>query len=90
MKASKDTLSPEPLAKWVKAEIGADMHTSSNPAMVTKKFVPVKKRWVVERNFAWFGDYRRLDKDHERKQGHSMAFVRWAMISFMLRQICPA
>ena len=79
----------EPLAKWVKAEIGAEMHTSANPAMKTKQFIPVKKRWVVERQFAWFGDYRRLDKDQERKIAHSTAFLRWSMISFMLRQICP-
>jgi putative transposase len=79
----------EPLAKWVRDEIGAQMQTSNNPAMVAKKFIPMKKRWVVERQFAWFGDYRRLDKDHERQMAHSTAFLRLSMVSFMLRQICP-
>lgn len=77
-----------PFAKWAQDNIGASVLTSSNPAMTAKKFIPVKKRWVVERAFAWFGDFRRLDKDHERKISHSTAFVRWAMIGFMLRQIC--
>ena len=56
--------------------------------MVTKEFVPVKKRWVVERQFAWFGDWRRLDKEHDRLIAHSVARIRWAMIAFMLRHIC--
>ncbi len=77
-----------PFAKWAYDNVGADVQTSHNPAMIAKQFIPVKKRWVVERAFAWFGDYRRLDKDHERKIMHSVAFIRWAMISFMLKQIC--
>jgi len=76
-----------PLAKWTKDNIGADLYTSNNPAMVAKKFIPVKKRWVVERSFAWLGDYRRLDKDHERLITHSTAMIRWAMIAFTLKHI---
>lgn len=78
----------KPLATWVKDNIGARMCTSNNPAMVAKRFIPMPKRWVVERTFAWFGDYRRLDKDQERLIDHSVAMIRWAMVSFTLKHIC--
>lgn len=77
----------KPFASWAREHIGARVHTSNNPAMIAKKFVPIKKRWVVERTFAWLGDYRRLDKDQERKISHSTAMIRWAMIAFMLKRI---
>jgi len=77
----------KPFATWAKINIGAVVHTSNNPAMTAKRFIPMKKRWVVERAFAWFGDYRRLDKDQERKISHSTAMIRWAMISLMLKRI---
>ena len=31
----------------------------------TKGFLPLPKRWIVERTFGWFGRYRRLSKDCE-------------------------
>lgn len=62
-----------PFASWVSDKLGAEVKTSPNPAMIAKQFVPVKKRWVVERAFAWFGDYRRLDKEQKRKIAHSTA-----------------
>lgn len=76
-----------PFANWVKKIIGARVETSKNPAMIAKRFIAVAKRWVVERAFAWLGNYRRLDKDQERKISHSTAFIRLAMISFMLRNL---
>ena len=77
------------LADWAKAKTGATLYTSKNPAMIAKRFIPMAKRWVVERTFAWFGDYRRLDKDHERKISHSTAMVRWAVIALTLKRIDP-
>jgi len=77
----------KPLAEWVKSTLGANVYTSNNPAQVAKRFIPMDKRWVVERAFAWFGDYRRLDKDHERKITHSVAMIRWAMIALLLKRI---
>jgi putative transposase len=73
-----------PFAKWVKDKIGAEVEIRENPALKAKRFVPIKKRWVVERSFAWLEDYRRLIKDHERNMSHSCAMIRWAMVRLML------
>lgn len=76
-----------PLAEWAQENLGARIEISANLAMVTKQFVPAKQRWVVERTFAWFGDYRRLDKDHERYVFNSVAMIRWAMVRLMLNRL---
>lgn len=76
------------LATWAKKTVGLAIRTSNNPAMAAKRFIPMKKRWVVERTFAWFGDYRRLDKDHERQITHSTGMIRWAMVRLMLNRLC--
>lgn len=49
-------------------------------------FVPVKKRWVVERTFAWLGHYRRLAKDYERSMASSEAMIQVATIHMLLRR----
>ncbi|WP_264986376.1 transposase, partial [Komagataeibacter swingsii] len=51
--------------------------------------VPAEKRWVVERGFAWLGDYWRLAVDRERLLKNSATFVRIAFIRLMLRRLCP-
>ena len=53
-------------------------------------FHVLRKRWVVERTFGWFGFYRRLAKDYERYPCHSEAFVYIAMSNIMLRRLAPA
>ena len=60
---------------------------SGSLAAVYKRFVPVAHRWVVERSFAWFGDYRRLDKDHEHYVDLSRAMMRWAMVRIVLLKV---
>ena len=45
-----------------------------------KGFVPLPRRWVVERSFAWATRFRRLVKDYERYAStlaglHLIAFV---------------
>ena len=76
--------------RWAAMLRGVRVHISDNPAMVAKRFIPVKKRWVVERTFAWFGDYRRLDKDHERLLVHSTTMIRWAMVALTVRRVASA
>jgi putative transposase len=51
-----------------------------------KGFVPIKKRWVVERTFAWLGKYRRLSRDYETATESSEALIQVAMIHIMLKR----
>jgi putative transposase len=55
----------------------------------TKGFVPLPKRWVVERTFAWLGRSRRLSKDYERNTESSASMVRVSCIHRMLRKLAP-
>jgi len=55
----------------------------------TKGFVPLKKRWVVERTNAWNGRCRRHSKDYERKPESSAAMIRLSNVHLMLRRLAP-
>lgn len=50
-------------------------------------FVVLKKRWIVERTFAWFGGYRRLSKDYEYLPVVSEAMVQLCSIRMMIRRL---
>jgi putative transposase len=52
-----------------------------------KGFVLLPRRWVVERSFAWFGHYRRLSKDYEKRVESSETRVKMAAIQMMLRRV---
>ena len=47
----------------------------------------IRRRWVVERTFAWLGRNRRLAKDFERLSETSEALVYAAMSRLMLRRL---
>ena len=53
-------------------------------------FVPLPKRWVVERTFAWLKRCRRLSADREKSTLSSEAMIRLAMIHLMLHRLRPA
>jgi putative transposase len=44
-------------------------------------------RWIVERTFAWFGNYRLLAKEYETSIPASEADLDLAMIHLMLRRL---
>jgi putative transposase len=50
-------------------------------------FQVLRRRWVVERTFAWLGRCRRLGKDYEQTISSSEAFVKLAMIHLMARRL---
>jgi transposase len=50
-------------------------------------FVPLPKRWIVERTFAWLGRCRRLAKDFENLVVNALAFLCLGMIRLMLRRL---
>lgn len=52
-----------------------------------KGCAPLKRRWVVERTFAWLWSARRLAKDYERLPQSHQAFVELAMIRLLLRRL---
>jgi len=52
-----------------------------------KGFVPLAKRWIVERTFAWLGRCRRLTKDFENLAVNALAFLCLGMIRLMLRRL---
>ncbi|MCL2622128.1 MAG: transposase [Planctomycetaceae bacterium] len=52
-------------------------------------FVPVAKRWVVKRTFAWMGRKRSLSKDYERTITSSEATIKLANITLLLRRLAP-
>ncbi len=50
-------------------------------------FEIIKRRWVVERTFSWFGRNRRLAKDFENLASTLLAFVTLAAIQFGIRRL---
>jgi putative transposase len=76
-----------PFRKFVRGAIGATLSIKKGIGKKFKGFKPIPKRWVVERSFAWLGDYRRLDKDQERMAFVSHEMISWAFIGIMLRRL---
>lgn len=66
--------------KNIKVEIASKPPSS-------KGFVPIHKRWVVERTFAWLARQRRLAKEYEYKVEHQVAMVYIGMIKIMLNKL---
>lgn len=51
-----------------------------------KGFVPIAKRWVVERTIAWTNFFRRIVKDYEYTVQSSVAWLILANITIMLQR----
>ncbi len=47
----------------------------------------IKKRWVVERTFAWIFNFRRNSKDYETLTENSEAMLQISMISILIRRL---
>ena len=74
---------------WVKKKFDALVRISKNLAQKFKAFVPVSQRWVIERSFSWWFDYRRLTIDYERTIKSSRSMLRLAAIRLILNRLAP-
>ena len=79
----------EGLVSWAAQEIGIEVEIT-HPPIGSKGFVPVARRWVVERSFAWLGRFRRLARDYERDPDNSEAMIYLASIHLMLNRLYPS
>lgn len=75
-----------PLQQWVKQVIGCLLKVVPRPAE-QKGFKVLPLRWIVERTFSWFNNYRRLSKDYEFSINTSETMIHLAMIRLMLRRL---
>jgi transposase len=50
-------------------------------------FVVLRRRWVVERTFAWISRSRRTVRDYERLPEHHATMIYWSMIIIMTRRL---
>lgn len=71
---------------WVPGNIPPDQIDCSK-YLPPSGFRVLPRCWVVERTFAWQGQYRRLSKDYERLPPTSEALIYIAMIRLMLRRL---
>ncbi len=69
------------LAGW-----SIDFEKASRPESA-RGFVPVAKRWVVERTIAWTNFFRRIVKDYEYTLSSSVSWLYLANIQIMLQRI---
>ena len=74
----------QPFADFVREALGAEVEVARRHELHT--FAVIPKRWVVERSFAWLEKCRRLWKNCERKLSTSLAMMRLAFISLLLRR----
>jgi putative transposase len=67
---------------------GIKLEIAAKPESV-KGFVPVKKRWAVERTFGWMNFFRRLSKDYERNVHNSESMIYLAQIQIIINRLAP-
>jgi len=75
----------QPFTDFVRTTLDAGVEVAKRNELHT--FVVIPKRWVVERSISWLEKYRRLWKNCERKLSTSLAMMRLAFISLLLRRL---
>jgi putative transposase len=74
------------LIDWCSRTVKAVL-TVVSPSPDQKGFAVLPRRWVVERTFAWFGNYRRLSKDFEECTKSSEGMIYLASIHITLKAL---
>jgi len=72
--------------EWFARHGGMRLEVVSRPAGVTG-FVPIRKRWVVERTYGWLMLHRRCVREYEKRVWSSESRVKVAAIGMMLRRL---
>lgn len=78
-----------PVVDWIRERFGWTVEIV-NKVVDQVGFVPLPRRWVVERSFAWYGRYRRLAKDYEFWGTSTESLVYIASIHLMLKRLTVA
>lgn len=65
---------------FVSEELKLTLHIAQKPATEAGEFKVIPKRWIVERTFAWLGNFRRLAKDFEILITTAENMIRIAML----------
>jgi putative transposase len=88
----------ERLKAWVEQELEWQMEIVKRPSKWGRyavdvepppmpRFTVLRRRWVVERTFAWVGRYRLMSKDYEYLTESSEAMLHLVMTRLMLRRL---
>lgn len=83
---------------WIKQHLGWTVEVVKRPSKWVRcpideepppmpRFTVLKRRWVVERTFAWLGQSRRMSKDYEYLPETSEAMIYAVMIRLMLKRL---
>jgi putative transposase len=70
--------------EYVNNELGLECHISCK---IKDEFTVLPIRWIVERTFAWLGNFRRLAKDFEILTATSENMIRIAMLKITLAKL---
>ena len=68
----------------IKDLVGAEVEVVKRSELHT--FAVISKRWIVERSCGWLDKCRLLWKNCERKLSSTLAFVKFAFLSVLLRR----
>ena len=74
------------LAGWLMLALGWMLEIVRRPEG-TRGFVVQRKRWIVERTFAWLDRCRRHSKDYEELPEVGEAMIRVTVIGLVLRRL---
>jgi putative transposase len=74
--------------EWFARQVGMRLEVVRRPPGEAG-FVPIRKRWVVERTYGWLMTNRRCVREYEKRVWSSESRVRLAAIGMMLRRMGP-
>ena len=77
------------LEECLQREYGVELEIVTR-APEQRGFVPLPRRWVVERSIAWTDRCRRLAKEDEHLAESSLAMIYLAACQLLLKRLAPA